>query len=616
MTERMESKIIELETLTPLFIKGKDLDYGEGMLRGSDGVVYLIDNDKLCEYIASKDKIGEYIKYFSESDGADRRNFSIDDFLRQEKIFPDQAKIKELAYGITQLSQGKKFVQNGNGRPYIPGSSIKGAIRNAIIWKIISIKKEQDPSRDVLDRYKKSLNAIAFALEAKKLASDRKWSDAQKEFDKVLQTEFVERRMFAECKQGNRVNFFIDRTNTERPTLDAILSQFSQSWDKSLTDKTVIRPVSDIHKNNDRWQSTNDILRDILRIVKISDANLTGEVALEKKQLNVICKDPNNLVYQKCNYRKKQGDYQSIKLELETLSLAAKATFKVTIDREMANMFFGDLMESDYSFLYSVYDLLEVVNEFFLSVWKEEKKFFSNGAYSVSSIIDETDKQKFIDVARIHDLYNNHPILSNEKLLRTGWGGGYISKTQFLHFDDVGRANIRNIRHNRGDQLAPKSRLLIVEGGRAISPLGWCKLRVLDDDKDQSLPSIDEANIITDLLTEQSRGRQDAHQHRQGRRKNHERHVSEKEIQQLNEAANKIVKRAEKQKASASHKTYKTGEKVGAVVESCVPFQSVTVKINEQTLIIKKGIIKQKGETVTLQITKTENGEIIEAKLL
>ena len=346
MIERMESKIVELETLTPLFIKGKNLDYGEGVLSGSDEVVYLIDNDKLCEYIASKEKIEEYIKYFSESDGADRRNLSIDDFLRQEKIFPDQAKIKKLAYGVTQISHGKNFVQNGNGRPYIPGSSIKGAIRNAIIWKIISIKKEQDVQKDVLAEYKKSLSAIAFASEAKRLASERKWIDAQKEFEKVLQVKFAERKMFAECKQGNRVNFFIDRRNTEKPTLDKILSQFSQSWDNSLTDKTVIRPISDIRTNNHRWQSTDDVVRDILRIVKVSDANLTGEVVLEKKQLNVICKGSDDLVYQKYNFRKNHKDYQPIKLDLQTLSLATTATFKVTIDREMANTFFGDLAVS------------------------------------------------------------------------------------------------------------------------------------------------------------------------------------------------------------------------------------------------------------------------------
>jgi len=63
----MESKIIELETLTTLFIKGKEDKYGEGFIRIGKNV-FLIDNDKLCKYIYDSNKIAEYTQFFIERD--------------------------------------------------------------------------------------------------------------------------------------------------------------------------------------------------------------------------------------------------------------------------------------------------------------------------------------------------------------------------------------------------------------------------------------------------------------------------------------------------------------------------------------------------------------------
>ncbi|ACF10510.1 CRISPR-associated RAMP protein, Csm5 family [Chlorobaculum parvum NCIB 8327] len=75
-TKSKETAIIELETLTPLFIKGKDPDYGEGMyFFPNENKAYLLDNDKLCKFIYDKtyDKDGnilvdgkDYVALYSE----------------------------------------------------------------------------------------------------------------------------------------------------------------------------------------------------------------------------------------------------------------------------------------------------------------------------------------------------------------------------------------------------------------------------------------------------------------------------------------------------------------------------------------------------------------------
>lgn len=627
MTEPMVSKIIELETLTPLFIKGKDLDYGEGMLRGSDGVVYLIDNDKLCEYVADKGKIEEYVKEF---DGRNKRP-SLKDFLNRNGIYPNDSKLLKIAKGITEISekarfndekQKNNFVQNGNKIPFIPGASLKGAIRNAVLWKCLEDNKNEslldaffNSQRAFLDKEVKGVALINDALDK---AEDEDFESADEKMSSLFEGSFSRKNQFEKSKNRDGFIVYTKDFNSVEKTLQEYQKKFAKSFSKkTFQNNRSILPILKLEQLpcaaqdfacismkdfNDRWQKAkrNKSLIDFFRLVKVSDGNFVEYTTLDWQPTKTVCKNNFGQTYIKEHTA-----------TLECVPNAVKAHFKISIDTELAKKFFPDGIP-DY--LQSVEGLLNVVNEFFRAVSDFEKTQFYSGAKPISNNINGKEK---VDTKQVEKLYKStFGVQPNDTLFRIGWGGGFMSKTQFLHLTIPDRVRVRDMIRYNSSPIAPKSRCLIVEGENATEPLGWCKFRVLGDAKDTPLPSINEANIKTDLLTEQSRGQQDAQQHRQGRRKNHERHVSEKQIQYLNEAANKIVKRAEKQKASALHKTYKTGEKVDAVVESCVPLQSVTVKINEKTLIIKKGIIKQKGETVTLQITKTENGEIIEAKLL
>ena len=184
----MISSIVELEVLSPLFIKGKDLEYGEGFI-SVNNKVYLINNDNLCKFIGEKtydtngirrDSTPDYIQlydYFitrpenlNENDmlvhyrafeasigrtGAnlfqkvpyEYKKKSIAFFLSETNLISGNEKDREriilkekLAKGVTSLPQSdnKKFVQNGRDVCFIPGSTIKGAIRNALLWQIMN----------------------------------------------------------------------------------------------------------------------------------------------------------------------------------------------------------------------------------------------------------------------------------------------------------------------------------------------------------------------------------------------------------------------------------------------------------------------------------------------
>ena len=595
----MESKIIELETLTPLFIKGKEEKYGEGFIRIADDV-FLIDNDNLCKYIAESNKISEYTQYFSyrESDvksflvyhgielleneifeyEKDEKKFkkflnnrnkklqyfkdyqaykdlSISYFLEKEGVFPSESKIKkDLAKGITKLASGKTFTQNGNGRYYIPGSSLKGAIRNAVLFKIFS------------DTDKKTwlYNFVSAHLTSALTANNSEKKKYKEHFSAIANSsgETVLSKSFTELVPK-----------------------------KDIPNNAIQEEKECLEKFNQIWESANVTLRDFFRIVKISDGSFAADTSLNWQQVETVCKDSVGQTYKKDH-----------KTTLECAPKAVKAQFKISIDTELAKVFFP---EGIPGYLQSVEELLKVVNEFFRTVAHfENTEFYS-----------ETKPK--VDTSQVKQLYKStFGLQPDEILFRTGWGGGFMSKTQFLHLGMADRVRVRDMIRYNGSPLAPKSRCLIVEGENAAEPLGWCKLRVLGDSKDTPLPCIDQANIKTDLLTEQSRGRQGAQQHRQGRRRNYERHVSEKEIQQSKAEANAIIKHVEKQTAAASQKIYKKGDKVETTVENSVLFQSVTVKIKNQTITLQTNMLKKPGDPAYVEITKINDGKIITAKLL
>jgi CRISPR type III-A-associated RAMP protein Csm5 len=127
---------IKIETLTPVHIGSGNLLY-----YNSDFIKEKIDNDSYLVVI-SEDKIGkllgnkgsQFIDLWLETIS---RKGSIKDFIAQfykNAKADDYAKRKVLLFAsINSNDTLKEIIHNGMGLPYIPGSSIKGAIRTAIL---------------------------------------------------------------------------------------------------------------------------------------------------------------------------------------------------------------------------------------------------------------------------------------------------------------------------------------------------------------------------------------------------------------------------------------------------------------------------------------------------
>ena len=628
----MISKIIELETLTPLFIKGKDLDYGEGMLRGSDGVVYLIDNDKLCEFIADNNKITEYVQEF---DGRNKKP-KLKVFLDRNGIYPNDSELKRMAKGITEISekahrddeeQKNNFVQNGKKIPFIPGTSLKGAIRNAILWKYLWDNKNKSLLNTFFSAQSvfldNEIQGIALISDALDKAEHKDFESADKKMNSLFNnSSFSKRNQFQNCKNNDGIIIYKKDFNSVEKKLQDYQRDFAKDFSKKkfhpnksilpilkleqLPQATQDLAYISMKKFNDHWKTAenNKSLIDFFRLVKVSDGIFIGDTSLKWLQLKTICKDNFGHIY-------KKGHTTT----LECVPKAVQALFKITIDTELAKAFFPSRVPG---YLQTVDELLKVVDEFFRTVAKFEDSNYYNGTTSIHADVNPNHKRNAKLRVNTNEVLNLYKITfglePDEILFRMGWGGGFMSKTQSLHLDMPNRVRVRDMNRYNGSPLAPKSRCLIAEGQNATEPLGWCKLRVLGDAKELALPSINAAEIKTDFLTEQPR--QSGQQYRQGNRQNQERPATEKEIQQSKAEAYAIVKQAEKQKAIASQKTYKTGQKVETIVESSVLFQSVTVKIDDQALTLKTKYFKKPGDLALVEITEINDGKIIQAKVV
>ncbi|WP_456374199.1 type III-A CRISPR-associated RAMP protein Csm5 [Methanocaldococcus sp.] len=128
--------IVKCKVLSPVFIGCGDeytpLDYFI-----ENGKVYIVDFNKVLDNINDIKKINEITDYIKQNIHNNRIEVNAKDILSRLKLCPtdDNYVSKSLDCEIKNDSKTrvKKFISQ-NGVPYIPGSSIKGAIRTAYLF--------------------------------------------------------------------------------------------------------------------------------------------------------------------------------------------------------------------------------------------------------------------------------------------------------------------------------------------------------------------------------------------------------------------------------------------------------------------------------------------------
>lgn len=136
---------MKLTTLSPVFIGGgefSDLSQLQYVLKS--GELKIVDEAKFMQFLIKTKQLDNFIKYVSmplRNQKGQPLNPTLSNWINQN--FPNQnldiyKRIEKVENVATRnLNCVRTFVKDKNGRPFIPGSSIKGAIRTALMAKLI-----------------------------------------------------------------------------------------------------------------------------------------------------------------------------------------------------------------------------------------------------------------------------------------------------------------------------------------------------------------------------------------------------------------------------------------------------------------------------------------------
>ena len=200
---------MKLEVLTPLNIGGADykskLDKKEYVFDKDKGTLTLIDSEKFISFLIKKNLFDDYIFYIQKNLNLKKheqdKNIKLIDFLKSRDIYKNIEEFRKKApikidAEIEEMNDIKLMLRNLQGKPYIPGSSIKGAIINFLLVnyiinhrdkfkiernKILEIAKKANNDNDI-KKAKNDIKRIVNEIEKSIIYGDNKELEKSKRF--------------------------------------------------------------------------------------------------------------------------------------------------------------------------------------------------------------------------------------------------------------------------------------------------------------------------------------------------------------------------------------------------------------------------------------------------
>jgi CRISPR-associated protein Csm5 len=171
-----QTAVINLQTLSPVFVGGGEesqLNRSKYILNNS--YVYVLDENKWLQYLFKNNLFREYADFMKEAGkqlapnrpGKKPKTYTPDlsTFIREHGLKPDLDTISQyfVKSDLDRSNNIIAFIKNSEIQPYIPGSSIKGAIRTAIIAELIKKQLKHNEK----DQIKKKIYELKFEKQVK-----------------------------------------------------------------------------------------------------------------------------------------------------------------------------------------------------------------------------------------------------------------------------------------------------------------------------------------------------------------------------------------------------------------------------------------------------------------
>lgn len=446
---------LELEVLSPLHIDtGKTIspryDY---VFDESRSVVRVIDLDSLLDQ-EQKIDVEDLVRRMSQE------GFQIGHYLKNMRISSTEV---ERYHVFSRSDPGDKeikvAIKDVYNRAYIPGTSLKGAIRTALLWKLLKSNNE------AYLFFKRYLNLFMksreIAEEVERLAGQNK----KDLLDPRIHLRAIANLMGNSLAEDYRyILYRLSRKNLRRAIEGDRRHRIGPREIRNMerNSRYVAQPVE---RHKDIFGI--DPNHDLLRALQISDSNPVSSDAFELT--DVISYEIDG---QELKPDKGQTNF------VESLKEQTRLTFQIKFDNFI---FDSDSAQSELRFrnrrqwIDPKRCLFAVCNEFAGALINSEiafhKKYGSSTVAQWCNDLLEEIKE------------------SNSCLLPVGWGTGYLTKTvskilqNDLEFDfeelrwlyRLGKSRTTGSYHS----VFPKSRRLAAMNNEPCYPMGWIKVRIL-----------------------------------------------------------------------------------------------------------------------------------------
>lgn len=441
--ELYEAYRLELETVSPILISGgsAESEYGTGYIK-HDNRVYIVQWSALQKYLLKYkkvdiEKIEEICKLICNphllGDNGQKKDINMRRILETAgiNVLDDIEYIKKIASGVTILSDEegiRKFICNAKGEAYIPGSSIKGALKNGYMGNRIYKNKFRDKS--IKSKLCKNIENLAIN------------KDTTKSFRKecnFLDKESVEKikEQLAQLKQENeKLEKEYHRLKKRLPIEIGVVSKIKLNENESCNPAWVKRLNRKYEKLFFKKVYSNMANFDFFKGIKIFDS----------QKIDVFSGNMRVLSIQNGELKKKRIGNDAIQY------YEGKFEIDITIDKRIINSFNTG---------FNLFDFMQEVYFYYNQVWKEEIQFYA----------------KYCRDDEYKNVLYFYKEMEHKNLLRIGWGSGYLSTTLGTGFDDKTRKHIRNVFiQNHPSSIAPKSRKIIIDKDGLAKPFGWVRV--------------------------------------------------------------------------------------------------------------------------------------------
>ena len=268
---------IVLNTLGPVFIgDGRELVKREYVLNKRERKVTVIDQSKFFQYLTRTKKLESYEQYILRKSG------SLQSWMYEERIsFQDMKTFAAYEYScgdVAELNTMKNiltFIKDPYGMPYIPGSSLKGAIRTVLLGS------------DILRHHEKYSRAADYF--SQRTSFDR---NNMREIDR-------------EIKRAEEIRFCTKKKDEKNQTVNDIMNglHIGDSKPLSLDDLTLCQKI-DVHV--DGRERDLPILRECIKPetrlefdVTIDDTECPLTIEQIRSSINVFLQGYNKLFLEK-----------------------------------------------------------------------------------------------------------------------------------------------------------------------------------------------------------------------------------------------------------------------------------------------------------------------------